>query len=80
MKEIFSRNFKCDPLTDNEISQMTQIDLQKILTWFIIDYFEHNLNLISLGRKIFRPKTDDETILAEGTDYVWTQTGLIYIF
>ena len=80
LKEIFSHNFKCDPLTDSEISQIIQIDLQKILTWFIIQYFQHNSNLILLARKIFRPKTEDETILADRTDYVWTQTGLTYCF
>ena len=39
---------------------------------FIIDYFVHNIDLIALARKNFGPQnTDDETILAEQTDYVW---------
>ena len=29
------------------------------------------LNLISKARKNFRPQTDDETLLADETDYVW---------
>ena len=42
------------------------------LAWFISDYFAHNTDLISLARKNFRPQdTDDETVVAEQTDYVW---------
>ena len=37
-----------------------------------IDYFVHNIELISLARQKFRPQNaDDKTILAEQTDYVW---------
>ena len=47
-------------------------DLQKILAWFIHDYFFHNFYLISLARKSFQPQnSDDETILADETYYVW---------
>ena len=61
-----------EKLTCNEITQHVEHDLQKILTWFIIDYFVHNNDLIALARKTFKPQnTDDETILAEQTDYVW---------
>ena len=50
-------------LTDNEISQIVEVDLQRIVTWFIIDYFVLNLDLLSTARKSFRPQTsDDETI------------------
>ena len=46
--------------------------MQKILAWFIIDYFTHNLDLISQARKNFRPqKTNDDTVIAEQSDYVW---------
>ena len=38
-------------LTDNELSQMKKMDLQRILAWFMIDYFQHNLDLISQARK-----------------------------
>ena len=39
---------------------------------FIIDYFSHNIDLIAQARKNSRPQsTDDETIQAEQTDYVW---------
>ena len=66
---IFSKflNAISENLTGNEITQHVKWDLQKILAWFIIDYFVHNIDLIAIGRKI----SDDETILAEQTDYVW---------
>ena len=59
-------------LTKNEITEHVKHDLQKILAWFIIDYFSHNIDLIEQARKSFRPQnTDDETVLAEQSDYVW---------
>ena len=58
--------------TSNDIIQLVKEDLEKILAWFIIDYFVHNIGLITLARKSFRPQnTDDEIILAEQTDNVW---------
>ena len=55
-----------------EITQHVRHDLQKILAWFIIDYFNHNIDLIEQARKNFRPQnTEDETVLAEQSDYVW---------
>ena len=33
--------------TNNDVSQNTKHDLQKFLAWFILDYFTHNLDLIS---------------------------------
>ena len=45
---------------------------KKTLAWFIIDYFVLNIDPIALARKNFRSQnTDDETIIAEQTDYVW---------
>ena len=45
---------------------------KKILVWFLIDYFSHNKDLIAQARKKIRPQnTDDETVLAEQSDYVW---------
>ena len=39
---------------------------------FIIDYFGHNIDLIEQARKNFRKQsTDDETVQAEHSDYVW---------
>ena len=38
---------------------------------FILDYFQHNLDLNSQARKNFRLQTNDETTLADETDYVW---------
>ena len=58
--------------TKEDVSQNTKQDLQKILAWFIIDYFTHNLDLISQARKNFRPQnTNDDTVLSEHTDHVW---------
>ena len=46
--------------------------MQKILAWFIIDYFTHNLDLISQAKKNVRPQiTNDDTVLSEQSDYVW---------
>ena len=59
-------------LTKEDVSQNTKHDLQKISAWFIIDYFTHNLDLISQARKNFRPQnTNDDTVLSEQSDYVW---------
>ena len=42
------------------------------MAWFIIDYFTHNLDLISQARKNFRAQnTNDDTALSEQSDYVW---------
>ena len=41
-------------LTNNEISQNVKHDLQKLLAWFINDYFAHNRDLISVARKNFQ--------------------------
>ena len=46
--------------------------IKKILAWFIIDYFSPNNDLFAQASKNFRPQnTDDETVLAEQSDYVW---------
>ena len=64
---IIKENF-----TKDEVSQHTKHDLQKILAWFIIDYFTHNINLISQARKNFRPQnSNDDTAITEQSDYVW---------
>ena len=61
-----------EKLKNNDISQNVEHDLQKLLAWFIIDNFLHNLDHISLARKSFKPQnSDDETILADETYYVW---------
>ena len=42
------------------------------MAWFIIDYFTHNLDLISQARKNFRPQNpSDDTALTEQSDYNW---------
>ena len=59
-------------LISNEISQTVKHDLQRILAWFIIDYFVHSIDLIAQSRKSFRPQSSvDETVIADETDYVW---------
>ena len=61
-----------EKFTKDDVSQHTKHDLQKILAWFIIDYFTHNLDLISQARKNFRPHNkNDDTALSEQSDYVW---------
>ena len=64
---IIKENF-----TKDDVSQHTKHDLQKILARFIIDYFTHNLDLISQARKNFRPQnSNDDTAITEQSDYVW---------
>ena len=64
---IIKENF-----TKDDVSQHTKHDLQKILAWFIIDYFTHNKDLISQARKNFRPQNpNDDTAITEQSDYVW---------
>ena len=59
-------------LISTEISQNVKHDLQKILAWFIIDYFVHSIDFIPLSRKSFRSEiSDNRTLLADQTDYVW---------
>ena len=61
-----------EDLSSNYITQNVKHDLQKILEWFIIDYFSHNLDFIKQARKNFRPQnTNDGTLSAEQSDYVW---------
>ena len=62
---IFSKilNAICEDLTSKDITQHVKHELQKILACFIINYVGHNI-----GHNI---DTDDKTILAEQTDYVW---------
>ena len=59
-------------LTSNDITQRVKHDLKKILAWFIIDYLSHKIDLFAQARKNFRSQnTDDETVLAEQSEYVW---------
>ena len=65
---IFSEylNTICENLTSNEVSHNVKHDLQKILARFIIDYFTHNIDLISQARKDFRLQIlTDDTVLAD---------------
>ena len=71
---IFSKfsNAIREDLTKNETIQHVKHDLQKHLIWFIIDYFSNNREFIKQARKNFRPQnTDDETVQAEQSDYIW---------
>ena len=43
-------------LANDQITQNVKRDLQKILAWFIIDYFSHNLDLIEQAKKNFDHK------------------------
>ena len=61
-----------EDLTNDDITQHVKRNLRNILAWFIIIYFSHNIDLIAQARKNFRPKnTEEETVLAEQSDYVW---------
>ena len=65
-------NAICEHFTNKDVSQNTKHDLQKILAWFTIDYFTHNIDSTELARKNFRPQsTNDDTVIAEQSDYVW---------
>ena len=73
-RHIFSKllNAISENLTTNDMTQHVKQGLQKILAWFIIDYFAHIIDLIEQARKTFRTQnTDEETILAKQTNYVW---------
>ena len=73
---IIKENF-----TKDDVSQHTKHDLQKILAWFIIDYFTHNIDLISQARKNFRPQnSNDDTAITEQSDYVWDPEWSHYAF
>ena len=65
-------NAICEDLTSKDITQHVKHEIQKILACFIINSVGHNNDLVAQARKKFRPQnTDDKTILAEQTDYVW---------
>ena len=67
--------------SNNEISPNVKHNLQKILAWFIKDYFTHNIDLIAKARNNFRPQsTNDDTVIAQQSDYVWDPDGLIHYF
>ena len=42
-----------EDLTSNDIIQHVKNDLQKILAWFIINFFSHNIDLFAQARKKF---------------------------
>ena len=58
-----------EKLTDKENSQIIKVDLQKISAWFIIDYFHYIFDLMKQSKEEFRANCDEDTILADETDY-----------
>ena len=42
-----------EDLLSNDITQYVKNDLQKMLAWFIINYFSHNIDLFAQARKKF---------------------------
>ena len=51
------------------------------MAWFIIDYFTHNIDLISQARKNFRPQnSNDDTAITEQSDYIWDPEWSHYAF
>ena len=75
MKSRYFPNIKItiqESVTSNGVAQNDKHDLQKTLAWFIIDYFTHNLDLISQVRKNFRHQNStDDKVLEEESDFVW---------
>ena len=50
--------------SNSEVSPNVKHDLEKILAWFIIEYFAHIMYLIAQARKNFRAQsTNDDTVL-----------------
>ena len=67
--------------SNNEISPNAKHDLQKILAWFIIDYFAHKIDLIAQARKIIRPQVPMTTLSLQNNQTVFgTLNGLIHNF
>ena len=65
----------------HDLQKHTKHDLQKILAWFIIDYFSHNIDLISQARKNFRPQSSkNDTVITEQSVYVWDPEWSHYAF
>ena len=80
---IFSKflNGIRESLTNDQITQNVKHDLEQILAWFIIDYFSHDIDRIKQARNIFWPQsTDDETVLAEQSEYVWDPEWFFELF
>ena len=70
---IIKENF-----TKDDVSQDTKHDLQKILAWFIIDYFTHNLDLNSQAKKISDLKIQMMTLHFQNNQTTFgTLNGLI---
>ena len=56
--------------TSNEFSQNVKNVLQKILAGFIIEYFAYNIDLIAQAKKIRPQSTNDDTVIAEQSDFI----------
>ena len=70
---IIKENF-----TKDDVSQHTKHDLQKILAWFIIDYFTHNIDLISQARKNLDLKIQTMILPSQNSQITFgTLNGLI---
>ena len=63
-----------DALTANGMSHIIKVDLQRILAWYILDYFQHTLDLVLQATKNFRPQTNDETKMAHNVTLQFTTT------
>ena len=67
--------------SNNEISPNVKHDLQKILAWFIIDYFNHIIDLIAQARKILDPRVQMTTLSLPNNQITFgTLTGVIHHF
>ena len=59
---------------------MKKKDLQRILAWFLIDYFQHNLDLVAQSRISFCAHYDEDQTLADETDYKWGPESYFDLF
>ena len=67
--------------TNDQITQNVKHGSQKILAWFKMEYFGYIIDLIEQARKNVWPQsTDDETVLAEQSDYVWDPEWFYELF
>ena len=58
-------------MNGTDISAIVVQDVQGVSSCFVVDYFQHNIDLIEQSRKQLCSNDDDVTILADESDCVW---------
>ena len=67
--------------SNNETSPNVKHNLQKILAWFIIDYFTHKIDLIAQARKLLDPRVQMTTLSLPNNQIAFgTLNGRIHYF